>query len=99
MPGGENYPDVEQRIHMFLDKLVRDYAGKNVLVITHQVPCLLFTALFEHLGEREVLDLGDFANCGIEEFVLDTSKKPEGRLVLKDFNRVAYDMAKAPRNT
>jgi broad specificity phosphatase PhoE len=96
--GGENYPDVEMRIHSFLDKLVRDYGGKKVLVVTHHVPCLLFRALFEHLGEQEVLNLGDIPNCGIEEFVLDRSKKPEGKMVLKEFNKVAYDIMKAPRN-
>lgn len=35
LPRGENYPDVEARVHSFLDKLTRDYRGKNVLVITH----------------------------------------------------------------
>jgi broad specificity phosphatase PhoE len=95
--GGENYPDVEMRVHSFLDKLVRDYGGKSVLVVTHHVPYVLFRALFEHLCEQEVLNLGDVANCGIEEFVLDQSKKPEGRIVLKEFNKVAYDIAKAPR--
>jgi broad specificity phosphatase PhoE len=95
--GGENYPDVEARIHSFLDKLVRDYGGKRVLVVTHQVPCLLFRALFEHLGEQEVLNLGDVSNCGIQEFVIDQSKKPEGKMVLKEYNKIAYDIAKAPR--
>lgn len=95
--GGENYPDVEQRLHSFLDKLVRDYAGKSVLIVTHQVPVKLFRALFEHLGEEEVLALKDTPNCGIEEFLLDTSKVPEGRMKLSMYNHVAYDMAQAPR--
>ncbi len=98
MPGGENYPDVEARVHSFLDKLVRDYGGKNVLVVTHQVPCKLFRALFEHLNETEVLCLEDVRNCGIQEFVIDQTKKPEGRMILKEYNKIAYDMAKSPKN-
>ena len=29
--------DVEMRIHCFLEKLSRDYAGRSVMVVTHQV--------------------------------------------------------------
>ena len=90
LPGGENYPDVEQRNHSFLDKLVRDYAGKRVLVVTHQVPYVSFRTLFEHLDEQGVLGLGDVPNCGIQEYILDTSKKPEGRMKLLRFNEIAY---------
>ncbi len=95
LPGGENYPDVEQRLHSFLDKLVRDYAGKNVLVVTHQVPVKLFRALFEHLGEKEVLALEDTPNCGIEKFLLDTSGVPEGRMKLSMYNNIAYELSQA----
>ena len=90
LPRGENYPDVEARIHSFLDKLHRDCNGKTVLVVTHHVPCLMFRALFEHLGEKEVLELGNISNCGIEIFEIDTTKKFEGKMVLKEFNLIAY---------
>jgi broad specificity phosphatase PhoE len=72
-----------------LDKLVRDYSGKNVLVVTHQVPYLMFRALFEHLDEAGVLALGDVPNCGIQEYHVDTSKKPEGKMKLEKYNFVA----------
>lgn len=90
LPRGENYPDVEARIHSFLDKLVRDYGGKKVLVVTHQVPYLMFRALFEHLGEKKVLALGDVPNCGIQQYVLDVSKSPEGKMTLVEFNQKMY---------
>jgi broad specificity phosphatase PhoE len=35
-PGGENYPDVEMRVSSFIEKVARQYAGKSVLVVTHQ---------------------------------------------------------------
>ncbi|MBN2880675.1 histidine phosphatase family protein [Candidatus Woesearchaeota archaeon] len=90
LPRGENYLDVGDRIHSFLDKLHRDYREQNVLVITHQVPYVMFRALFEHLNEKQILELGDVPNCGIEEFIIDTEKHPEGRLKLKEFNLVKY---------
>jgi len=97
--GGENYPDVEMRVHSFLDKLVRDYGGKRGLIVTHHVPYVLVRALVEHLGEAEVLNLGDAPNCAMETFELDCSKKPEGRMVLKEYNKIAYDIMKAPRKS
>lgn len=84
LPRGENYPDVEMRVHSFLDKLARNYQGRNVLVTTHQVPYKLFRALFEHLGEEEVLSLKETPNCGIQKFVSEN-----GKLKLKYFNFVA----------
>jgi hypothetical protein len=35
-PGGENYPDVEMRISSFIEKISRQYAGRSLLIITHQ---------------------------------------------------------------
>ena len=91
LPRGENYLDVRTRVHSFLDKLTRKYGGKSVLLVTHQVPYVLFRAEFEHLSGKGVLALGDVPNCGIEEFVLDTSKVPEGRMKLKDYNVIGYE--------
>ena len=44
--GGENYPDVAMRVHSFMDKLVRDFGGKQVLIVTHQVVYNLFRYWF-----------------------------------------------------
>jgi len=90
MKGGENYPDVKMRLHSFLDKLVRDWGGKNVLVVTHQVPYILFRSMFEHLNEEKTLALGDVPNCGIQVYGIDTSEKKEGRMKIEDYNKVAY---------
>ncbi|MEA2003596.1 MAG: histidine phosphatase family protein [archaeon] len=90
LPRGENYPDVETRVHGFLDKLVRDYGGKNVLVVTHQVPYKMFRALFEHLDEDGVLNLDNTPNCGIQEYDIDTTEKPEGRMKLVLYDKTVY---------
>ena len=91
LPRGENYPDVGMRTHQFAGKLERDWGGKQVLVVTHQVPYKMFRAMFEHLHEKEVLALENSPNCGMQVFTLDTSKYPEGRMKLEEYNRVAYD--------
>ena len=90
--GGESYLDVRIRNHSFLGKLHRDYPGKSVLISTHQIPYLMIRDLFEHLGEKNILSLGDVPNCGIEEFKIDTSNNPEGRMKLTVFNKVAYEV-------
>jgi broad specificity phosphatase PhoE len=92
LPGGENYPDVEMRVHSFLDMLSRDCRGKKVLVVTHQVPYISFRTLFQHLQEKEVLSLGDVPNCGIQDYILDTVKRAEGRMYVYKFNEVSYGM-------
>ncbi len=91
-PGGENYPDTEDRVHSFLDKMTRDYRGQKVLVATHHVPYVSFRTLFEHLEEETVIGF-DVPNCGIQEYMPDVSRKPEGRMVLQRFSVLAYDNA------
>jgi broad specificity phosphatase PhoE len=56
-PGGESYPDVNLRLHSFLGTLVREHAGRRVLVVTHSVVVLLLRRLLERMEEKEVLDL------------------------------------------
>jgi len=90
-PGGENYPAVEIRVHLFLEKICRDYAGRSVLVVTHQVPYKLFRSRIQYLDEAGVLGLEVTPNCGIQEYVIDRMKNPEGRMKLKNWNLIAYD--------
>lgn len=97
-PGGENYCDVETRVNCFLEKLHRDYSGRSVLVVTHQVPFKLFRSLFQHLDEEGVLGLEPVKNCAIQEYLLDRLKAPGGRMKMKTFNFTAYDMKSCPPN-
>ncbi len=91
--GGENYVDVEQRLYCFLDKLVRDYHGKEVLVITHQVPYKMIRALYEHLDEDGVLSLEKTPCCAIQEYHVDTTKMTCGLMKLVEYDKVVYDRA------
>ncbi len=90
LPRGENYPDVEMRVHSFLDKLIRDCRQKNILIVTHQVTYKSFRTLFQHLSEKQVLNLPKTPNCGIQVYELETKKSKTGRMKLKLYDKVVH---------
>lgn len=53
--GGENWPDVELRIHSFLGTLSRDCAGKKVIAVVHGHWLILFERLIYHFSIEEAL--------------------------------------------
>ncbi|MCS7109306.1 MAG: histidine phosphatase family protein [Candidatus Micrarchaeota archaeon] len=55
--GGENYPDVGLRLHIFLGTLVRDYPKKKVLIVIHSVVIMMFRKLLERLEEKDILEI------------------------------------------
>ncbi|MCX6778880.1 MAG: histidine phosphatase family protein [Candidatus Magasanikbacteria bacterium] len=54
-PQGENWPDVEQRIHSFLGTLRRDCKDENVLIVVHGHWALLFQRLIHHFPIDEAV--------------------------------------------
>ena len=54
-PGGENWPDVELRIHSFLGTLSRDYEGHSVLIVAHGHWLILFERLVRHFSIDEAV--------------------------------------------
>jgi len=84
-PGGESWCDVILRLRSMFDTLSLHYAGKRVLIVTHQVVVLCFRYLLEGLDEPQVLAIdreGDVANCAITEYRLEG----ERGLVLHRYN-------------
>ncbi|MBI2633147.1 MAG: histidine phosphatase family protein [Parcubacteria group bacterium] len=53
--GGENWPDVELRIHSFLGTLSRDYEDQKVLIVVHGHWLLLFQRLIHHFSIEEAM--------------------------------------------
>jgi broad specificity phosphatase PhoE len=53
--GGENWPNVELRIHSFLDALARDCDGKKVLIVVHGHWLILFQRLINHFSIEEAM--------------------------------------------
>ena len=53
--GGENWPDIELRIHSFLGTLARDYENEDVLICGHGQWLILFQRLIERFSIEEAL--------------------------------------------
>ena len=66
--GGENWPDIELRIHSFLGTLSRDYEGKKVLLVIHGHWLLMLQRLIHHFSIEESMERyhkGIFANTSV----------------------------------
>lgn len=86
-PGGESRPDVKIRIRSFLDTIVRDCRGLNVIVVCHSVVVLSFRALLERWGEDDYLQVdkeNDVKNASFTHYQF------EEKLRLKEYNSVFY---------
>ncbi len=66
--GGENWPDIELRIHSFLGTLSRDYDGQNVLIVVHGHWLILFQRLIHRFSIEETVEMykrAAFANASV----------------------------------
>lgn len=94
-PAGENYPDVALRVHSFLGTLNRETSGESVLVVCHSVVLLVFRKLLERLSEKQLLEIDaeksmEVVNCSVTHYSFDAAAGRNGKLVLREFNRVCY---------
>lgn len=70
-PGGESWTDVVLRLRSFYAGLRKDFAGRRVLIVSHQVVVLCLRYIIERLDESAILNIdaqGDVANCSITEY-------------------------------
>ncbi|MDO9402554.1 MAG: histidine phosphatase family protein [Polaromonas sp.] len=70
-PGGESWCDVILRLRSLLEMVTREYAGKRVLIVAHQVIVNCMRYLIEQMDEEEILAidrLGDVPNCGVTSY-------------------------------
>ena len=100
-PGGESFPDVNLRLQSLLGTLVREHAGRRVLVITHSVVVLLFRRLLERMEEQDVLDLDrqdEVKNASLLVYELGSRDGRHGVLVRREWNLAPWETtAAAPR--
>ncbi len=90
--GGENWPDIELRIHSFLSTLSRDYAGKNVLIVVHGHWLLLFQRLIHHFSTDEAVrryQTGVFENASVTRYCGKPSDS-KAHLALQEENIVPW---------
>lgn len=90
--GGENWPDIELRIHSFLGTLSRDYEGKKVICVVHGHWLILMQKLIEHFSIDEALKRYDTRIFDNASVTIYEGKKVKGksRLVLKEQNIVPW---------
>ena len=92
-PQGENIPDVRERNRSWTKTLVRDFAEKRVLAITHHLNILAFRANMERLSSGNFIDIdenGKPINCGVTIYEGEPDQGKDGRLVLKNYNQKLY---------
>jgi 2,3-bisphosphoglycerate-dependent phosphoglycerate mutase len=90
--GGENWPDVEYRIHSFLGTLARDLKGQEVVIVAHGHWLILFQRLLQHFSIREAMmryknSVFDNASVTVYEGQMIKGKS---RLVLVEENFVPW---------
>lgn len=99
-PGGESWADVILRLRSLVDTLSLHHAGKNVMIVAHQVVVLCLRYILENLDEPAILAIdreGDVANCSVTEYRLDLAAGGAGQLSLACYNVTApIEAAGAP---
>lgn len=94
-PQGENVPDVRVRNRSFLDTLVRDFAGQDVLLVTHHIIILATRANLERLGAVDYIRLDRDEkpiNCGVTTYLgtPNIGTAGMGKLILDSYNEKLY---------
>lgn len=91
-PGGESWCDIILRLRSVMDTISLHYAGRRVMIFTHQVVVLCLRYIIETMSESEILAIdkaGDVANCAITDYRYDPSHGRGGGLVLTRYNVTA----------
>jgi len=93
-PQGESVSQVRDRIRSVTTTMIREYAGANVMFVTHHLTILSIRANFERLSPEEFqrLDREEKPiNCGVTLYRCDEAAGPAGRLRLVYYNRRLYE--------
>jgi probable phosphoglycerate mutase len=93
-PGGENWADVELRIHSFLGTLSRDYEDKNVLMVVHAHWLILFQRLIHHFSIEEAVrrySEAQVKNASVTAYRGERDEQGRSRLVLDRENAAPWE--------
>ena len=92
-PQGENVPDVRDRNRSWLSTLTRDFAEKDVFVVTHHLNILAMRANLERLSAQDFIFLDKREkpiNCGVTVYRGHPDQGKDGKLVLESYNVKHY---------
>ncbi len=87
-PGGENFPDIAERLGSLLTDFDAAYPGRRVLVVAHDAVVVVLRQIIEGLSYDElgrISAAGGIRNAGITRFV-----RSGERLILAEFNTVTH---------
>jgi broad specificity phosphatase PhoE len=90
--GGENWLDVELRIHSFIEMLRQDYQDQRVLIVAHGQWLFLLQKVLEQTSMEEALAAYKpelYGNASVTSYV-PKSDKGRLRLRIEDFNFVPW---------
>lgn len=90
--GGENWPDVELRIHSFLGTMSRDCEGQSLRLVGHGHWLILFDRLVQHFSIDEAVrryQAGTMENASVTIYE-GTVLNGKSRLILKETNIVPW---------
>jgi len=94
-PQGESVSQVRDRVRSVTSTLIREHAGKNVMLVTHHLAILSIRANYERLSPEDFLRLDQDEkpiNCGVTLYRCDPTAGSNGRLKLEYYNRKLYDL-------
>ena len=85
-PNGESWCDVAFRIRAAWRDICDEFAGENVVIVTHEAVIRVFRYVLENFSEKEILAIdktGDVLNCAVTSYHLE---RENGQFVLHHDN-------------
>ena len=89
-PGGESWADVALRIRSVLSTEAPVLDGERVLLVAHQAVLMVFRYVLEGLDEATLLDIDRGEQIANASLTCYAARGCDGRLVLREFNRVDH---------
>ena len=77
-PNGESWCDVAFRIRGAWRDIREDFAGENIMIVTHEAVIRIFRYVLENLSEEEILaidKIGDVQNCAVTSYNFETDAR------------------------
>jgi broad specificity phosphatase PhoE len=93
-PNGENVPDTEFRVGLWLMEVGRKFAGKHVMIVGHFRAILALRVILEGLTPEDFIRIDSEdgpINCGVTVYRKDPFRAKRGKLVLQYYNKKLYD--------
>lgn len=92
-PQGESVSQVRDRIRLVTTTLIREWAGKDVWLVTHHLTILSIRANLERLSPEQFIHLDERekpVNCGVTRYECNPERGKDGKMELVWYNKRFY---------